>query len=177
MEVSGRVYTPGQAAAVLGVTTQSLRRYADDYAEVFEPVVQHGKQRVFDDLILNRLRSAQGLQQQGVAGSIKAGLEMVRDGTSDIDGIALPAATPFEQLVLERLDALAEMVVQLSEENRVLQRNLTAHQIQDTRATPQATVSSSLLSEPELPDPVQHGPLTKAAMRFERLWQRMIGRP
>lgn len=124
MEQTGRIYSPGQAAQVLGVTTQTLRRYAEDYAKVFEPITQHGRQRVFDDLFVERLRRAQALQTQNLVPSILAGLERVRDGDPETEDLATPEQTPFERAVLERLNALAEMVVQLGEQNRVLQGRL-----------------------------------------------------
>jgi DNA-binding transcriptional MerR regulator len=124
MESSGRVYTPGQAAQVLGVTTQTLRRYAEDYGEVFEPVIQHGRQRVFDDAFVARLQQAQAMQQANTAPSIRVALELVRDGLPLSEVITRPEQPPFEQAVLERLNALAEMVTQLGEENRVLNRRL-----------------------------------------------------
>ncbi len=88
MQQPTRVYTPGEAAAELGVTTQSLRRYAQHYAKVFEPVAQHAKQRVFTDEVVTRLRTAQALQQANRAPSIKAGLELIRDGLAEAQGLA-----------------------------------------------------------------------------------------
>lgn len=114
------IYTPGQAAQLLGVTTQTLRRYAEDYAEVFEPVVQQGRQRVFDDVFVARLNQAQAMQQANMVPSIRVGLERVRDGVLADELIEGTAQPPFEQVVLEQLRALAEMVRQLGEENRTL---------------------------------------------------------
>lgn len=124
MEPSGRVYTPGQAAQVLEVTTQTLRRYADDYGEVFGPVIQRGRQRMFDDIFINRLGQAQVLQQTNAAPSIRVALEFIRDRTPAGEAIAHPDQPPFEQTVLEKLNALAEMVTHLSAENRALHRRL-----------------------------------------------------
>lgn len=172
MEPSGRVYTPGQAAAVLGVTTQSLRRYADDYGEVFEPILKYGKERVFDDLIVERLRNAQALQQQGSAASIKAALEMIRDGKTASDALLLPtAATPFEGAVLERLDALAKMLVQLSNENKVLQERLTAALPPGEPLTDEGTAPKSVT-----PETKRRGALIALATRLEEVLRRITGR-
>ena len=114
------IYTPGEAAKLLDVTTQTLRRYAEDYAEVFEPVVQKGRQREFDALFVARLRQAQELQQANKAPSIRVGLERVRDGIAPEELSEHLAQTPFEQTVLKQLQALAEMVKQSAEENRAL---------------------------------------------------------
>lgn len=122
---SQRVYTPGEAAKLLDVTTQTLRRYADDYATVFEPVVQRGKQHEFDDTFTARLRQAQALQQANKVPSILAGLERVRDGSPAGKAIEHPTApTPFEQAVLEQLRGLGEMVVQLSRDNETLREQV-----------------------------------------------------
>lgn len=150
MEPSGRVYAPGQAAQVLEVTTQTLRRYADDYGEVFEPVSQHGRQRVFDDVFIARLRQAQTLQQANTAPSIRVALEFIRDGTPAGETVAHPGPPPFEQVVLEGLSALAEMVARLSEENKALQgrlNQLEAPREQNAELAEQRRLNSYLLGE------------------------------
>lgn len=120
MEDAQTVYTPGEAARLLGVTTQTLRRYAEDYGEVFEPVVQQGRQRAFDSVFVARMHQAQVMQQANKAQSIRAALELVRDGTTSAELSEHPTQPPFEQAVLEQLRALGEMVVQLSEDNKAL---------------------------------------------------------
>ncbi len=120
-----RIYTPGEAADTLGVTTQSLRRYAQDYAGVFDEVPQHAGQRVFDDLIVERLTAAQALQQGNKAPSIRAALELVRDGSASgvLERLEQPS---FEEAVLDRLERLTQAVERLQEENRVLHGALQA---------------------------------------------------
>lgn len=151
MEPSGRVYTPGQAAQVLEVTTQTLRRYADDYGEVFEPVLQHGRQRVFDDLFVVRLQQAQALQQANSAPSIRVALEFVRDGSGAGEAVAHSGQPPFEREVLEKLSALAEMVAHLANENRELQGRLNqlepSQDTQSAELTEQRQMNRYLLGE------------------------------
>ncbi len=120
-----RVYTPGKAAEELGITTQSLRRYAQHYAEVFSEVPQHAGQRVFTEEIVEHLAVAQALQQGGKAPSIRAGLEMVRDG-APTDALERQEGPTFEAAVLERLERLTAAVERLTEENRVLHAQLRA---------------------------------------------------
>ncbi len=124
MESAVRIFTPGEAAKELGVTTQSLRRYAEAYGDVFNEIPQHAGQRVFDDLFVTRLQAAQVLQHANKAPSIRAALEIVRDTSEAGDVLAEVTQPPFEQLVLERLETLAQMVMQLQEENRALREGL-----------------------------------------------------
>lgn len=124
MDAAMRVYTPGEAAQTLGITTNTLRRYAEDYTDVFEAIPQRGRQRVFDDSILERLRTAQALQHANRAPSVLAALEMVRDGLESPDDLATPKPPPFEEAVLNRLAVLAEMVTQLHAENTALHDRL-----------------------------------------------------
>ncbi len=49
---------------------------------------------------------------------------MVRDNSDSGDRLAETTHPPFEQLVLERLEALAPMVARLQEENRALHEGL-----------------------------------------------------
>ncbi len=120
-----RIYTPGEAADALGVTTQSLRRYAQYYAEVFAEVPQHAGQRVFTGEIVERLAAAQVLQQGNKAPSIKAALELVRygDASEVLERLEQPS---FEEAVLDRLERLTKAVEGLQEHNRVLQEQLRA---------------------------------------------------
>lgn len=145
------VYTPGEAARILGVTTQSLRRYADDYGAVFEPVVQRGKQREFDDTFIARLRQAQVLQQANKVPSILVGLERLRDGIATGEVAEHPTPqTPFEQAVLEQLRALGEMVVQLSEDNKVLRAQVRQLETsRESNETETARMNKYLLGELE----------------------------
>lgn len=173
MEPSGRVYTPGQAAQVLEVTTQTLRRYADDYGDVFEPVIQHGRQRVFDDLFVARLQQAQALQQANTAPSIRVALEFVRDGGGGGEAVAHPGQPPFESEVLEKLGALAEMVAHLADENRALQGRLTqlepARDTQSAELKEQQRMNQYLLGELQRRSESEH-------VQRRGWWARVFGR-
>jgi DNA-binding transcriptional MerR regulator len=119
-----RVFSPGEAASTLGVTTQSLRRYAQYYGEVFDEVPQHAGQRVFTEEIVERLAAAQALQQANKAPSIKAALELVRNGASEaLERLEQPS---FEAAVLDRLEQLTAAVARLQEGNRALAEQLRA---------------------------------------------------
>lgn len=173
MEPSGRVYTPGQAAQVLEVTTQTLRRYADDYGEVFEPVSQHGRQRVFDDVFITRLRQAQTLQQANTAPSIRVALEFIRDGTPAGEIVVHPGQPPFEQAVLERLSALAEMITHLADDNRALQGRL--NQLEPPRE------QNAELEEQRRMNQYLLGELERRRLEFDQpqrrgFWARVFGR-
>lgn len=84
--------SPGAAAEVLGVSPQTLRRYAGFYEAVYGPVPRRDRQRLFTEEVLGRLRAAQVLVASGQAGGIKGGLEILKDGPPPT--VSLPPARP-----------------------------------------------------------------------------------
>jgi DNA-binding transcriptional MerR regulator len=131
-----RVYTPGEAARELDITTQSLRRYAQAYAEVFEPVAQHAKQRVFTDEVVERLRTAQALQQANRAPSIREALELVKQGVADTEVIEQAVQHPDPVMVL------AETVRALQAEIVALRQTVEAQSEQLKALTPPTDTTS-----------------------------------
>ncbi len=183
MEPISTIYTPGEAAKILGVTTQSLRRYSVDYGKVFDDVPSHAKQRVFSDVIVERLKAAQVLQQRGVVSSIKSGLVRVRDGNIEPGEVNVAATTPFETATLERLERLEQMLRQLHTENGVLRDQIAAGQeTRQLEALTGAPEASRRAEEAERMNQYLLGELERRRLEGEeqvkqRPWWRRWGRP
>lgn len=72
--------SPGAAASVLGVSPQTLRRYALFYEAVHGPLPHRGGHRAYTQEALERLRAAQALVNNGQAAGMQAALELLKDG-------------------------------------------------------------------------------------------------
>lgn len=83
---------PGAAADALGVSPQTLRRYAGHYERVHGPLPRRDGQRLLTHEALERLRAAQALVQSGQATAFRAALLRLEHGPPP--EAAFPAAPP-----------------------------------------------------------------------------------
>lgn len=152
-ETSVEVEFTGSSETVaerLGVTTAGLRRLADIYDTVYPPIKRDAKQnrrRVWTYEAISRLERARQLVQEDRARSIKAALELARDGT-EIPRVTL--AAPSQQVTQDALlVALLEHVQRLEARMETMQHQLEAPKGETTRETELERMNAYLLGELE----------------------------
>jgi DNA-binding transcriptional MerR regulator len=110
-----RIYNPGEAAELLGVSPATLRRMARDYDRVFEGVQRDKRgDRVFTDEVIAHLTAARSLREAGRAPSLEGALVMIRDGEASAETALQP------QDKHDPMQVLADMVKALHEEMAAL---------------------------------------------------------
>jgi DNA-binding transcriptional MerR regulator len=113
--MAATVLTPSQAAEQLGVKAVTLRRYALAYERVFGPLERDPQDnRLYDAEALERLLAARALVDERRAPSLEVALQ------------SLSGAKALERRedLGAKIDALAEMVRQLHEDNLGLRQEL-----------------------------------------------------
>lgn len=139
-----------EIAARLGVTTAGLRRLADIYDTVHTPIrrdAKHNKRRVWTYEAIGRLERARRLVQEDRAKSIKAALEIARDGTETPRNALgkLPQGQMQDSLLL----ALLEHILRLEERVEQMHHQLEQPKGRTTRETELERMNTYLLGELE----------------------------
>ena len=178
-----------EVAQRLGVTTAGLRRLADIYDTVYEPLKRddrHNKRRLWTIAAISRLERARQLVQDERARSIKAALEMARDGTETPpqDGLAMPQGGSQHTVLVTLLEHVQNLEARLE----AMQRQLEAPKDDADRFAHLERMNAHLLDElerqrqsPTTGAPAgdsgdaRAGTLVRAATYIERLWRRVSG--
>lgn len=152
MDTSGAAVYMGsteEVAARLGITPAGLRRLADIYGEVYEPLqrdTHYNNRRLWTLVAVERLEAARALVQADRARSIKAALLMLQSSMeTPQEALALPSKEVSKDPVLL---ALLEHVQRLESRMEAMQRQLEAPKADD-RTAELARMNAYLLGELE----------------------------
>ena len=118
------VYSPGEAAKQLEVSTATLRRMAGVYERVHGELPRTARgDRYFPEVVLERLSAARVLRDRGDLANLEAALRSLQDG----DAPVIAQLDDKDQLLLELVEevrSLKRAVEQLTEQNNVLHAQL-----------------------------------------------------
>lgn len=150
-----------EAATRLGVSGTGLRRLADIYAEVADPLERDSKtnNRLWTLTVVERLEEARAIMHAGRAGSIKDALIAAAEGVEAPAGsLSAPGGSHIQGIALEMLAQRFETIEQdnreikvqlrqLLELNQQFSRQLEAPREQNAELEEQRRLNTYLLGE------------------------------
>lgn len=177
---------PREAAKQIGVSVSTLRRLATIYESVHGALPWEGEEngggRLWTDEAVERVAAAKALVAEGRSKSIDNALRALKGGVEppmtgplarpEPDIVAALAAI-VEPLVSE-VTALRGEVAELKASQRQLLSHTASADGTDVNSPDQA---GGERVEPHEPTSTAHGVVVRTAMRLERLWRRVTGRP
>lgn len=174
MDTSGAAVYMGsteEVAARLGITPAGLRRLADIYGEVYEPLQRdtyYNNRRLWTLEAVERLEAARALVQADRARSIKAALLMLQSGVeTPQDALALSSKEVSKDPLLL---AVLEHVQRLESRMEAMQRQLQAPKEDRNPTAELERMNAYLLGE------LERRRLENEAKKEPRPWWRFWGR-